>query len=174
MMVDVAVPLAWNNEPVLSAAGSGCASTASPSTNGATVPADGDVVQSASYVATGNNNYDPAVCGSLVVCTDTRNGNPDIFGRDFTGCQEFPVATTPAVEAYPDCDGSRVVYMSAAPIADTYMFDRTTGATTVVSAQPWNEWQPAISGDRVVWQAWPALRASTSSASTSAPALRSR
>jgi Tol biopolymer transport system component len=34
-------------------------------------------------------------------------------------------------------------------------FDLTTGATTVVSAQPWNEWIPAISGDRVVWRAWP-------------------
>lgn len=109
-------------------------------------------------VATGGGDrFDPAVCGSLVVWTDTRNGNPDIYGRDLAGGQEFPIATSPAAEAYPACDGNRVVYMStgATTGADISMFDRTTGATTVVSAQPWNEWQPAISGNLVVWQGWP-------------------
>jgi beta propeller repeat protein len=109
-------------------------------------------------VATGNGDkFDPAACGSLVVWTDMRNGNADIYGRDLAGGQEFPIATSPATEAYPDCDGNRVVYMStgAATGADIFLFDRTTGATTTVSAQPWNEWQPAISGDRVVWQGWP-------------------
>jgi TolB protein len=109
-------------------------------------------------VATGGGDrFDPAVCGSLVVWTDTRNGNPDIYGRDLAGGQEFPIATSPAAEAYPACDGSRVVYMStgATTGADISMFDRTTGATTLVSAQPWNEWQPAISGNVVVWQGWP-------------------
>jgi beta propeller repeat protein len=109
-------------------------------------------------VANGNGNrFDPAVCGSLVVWTDMRNGNPDIYGRDLAGGQEFPIATSPAAEAYPDCDGNRVVYMSTGAVtgADISMFDRTTGTTSVVSAQPWNEWQPAISGNLVVWQAWP-------------------
>jgi TolB protein len=108
-------------------------------------------------VAMGDNKFDPAVCGSLVVWTDMRNGNPDIYGRDLAGGQEFPIATSPATEAYPDCDSSRVVYMSTGAVTggDISMFERTTGATTVVSAQPWNEWQPAISGNRVVWQAWP-------------------
>jgi beta propeller repeat protein len=82
---------------------------------------------------------------------------PDIFGRDLAGGQELPIATSPATEAYPDCDDSRVVYMSTSATTgvDISLFDRTTGATTVVSAQPWNEWIPAISGSRVVWQAWP-------------------
>jgi TolB protein len=109
-------------------------------------------------VATGNGDrFDPAVCGSLVVWTDMRNGNPDIYGRDLAGGQEFPIAATPATEAYPDCDGNRVVYMGigATTGADIFLFDRTTGATTTVSAQPWNEWQPAISGSRIVWQGWP-------------------
>ncbi len=108
-------------------------------------------------VANGNGaKFDPAVCGSLVVWTDMRNGNSDIYGRDLAGGQDVPIAATPATEAYPDCDGSRVVYMStgATTAADISMFDRTTGATTVLSAQPWLEWQPAISGNRVVWQAW--------------------
>jgi beta propeller repeat protein len=109
-------------------------------------------------VATGNGDkFDPAVCGNFVVWTDMRNGNPDIYGRDLAGGQELPITSTPAAEAYPDCDGNRVVYMSigATTGADISMFDRTTGATTVVSAQPWNEWMPAISGDRMVWQGWP-------------------
>jgi beta propeller repeat protein len=108
-------------------------------------------------VVSGHTVFDPAVCGTLVVWTDMRNGNPDIYGKDLAGGREFPIATSPATEAYPDCDGGRVVYMStgAKTGPDISMFDRTTGATTVVSAQPWSEWQPAISGSRVVWQAWP-------------------
>jgi hypothetical protein len=82
-----------------------------------------------------------------------RNGNPDVHGRDLAGGQELPIAATPATEAYPDCDGSRVVYMRNGASSDIYIFDRTTGATTPVSTQPWHEWQPAISGSRVVWQA---------------------
>jgi beta propeller repeat protein len=127
----------------------------------------------------GTNKFDPAVCAGLVVWTDMRNGNPDIYGRDLAGGQEFPSAATSAIEAYPDCDGSRVVYMSTGAVTgvDISMFDRTTGATTTVSAQPWNEWMPAISGNRVVWQGGPVRVSpappSRSSAPTSTPALRS-
>jgi hypothetical protein len=35
------------------------------------------------------------------------------------------------------------------------LYDLATGQTQVVSAELWNEWRPAISGNRVVWQAWP-------------------
>ena len=89
-------------------------------------------------LATDNDKFDPAVCGSLVVWTDMRNGNPDIHGRDLAGGQEFPIAASPAAEAYPDCDGSRVISMSSGATtgADIYLFDRTTGA--VASAQPRN------------------------------------
>jgi hypothetical protein len=103
----------------------------------------------------------------MVEWEDYRNGNDaDVYnnaavcGRDLAGGQEFPIATSPVAEAYPDCDGNRVVYMStrATTRADISMLDRTTGATTTVSAQPWNEWQPPISGNRVVWQGWPSQR----------------
>jgi beta propeller repeat protein len=89
-------------------------------------------------LATDNDKFDPAVCGSLVVWSDMRNGNPDIYGRDLAGGQEFPIAASPAAEAYPDCAGSRVISMSSGATtgADIYLFDRTTGA--VASAQPRN------------------------------------
>ena len=41
------------------------------------------------------------------------------------------------------------------------LYDIGTGQTTVVSEQTWNEWRPAISGNRVVWQAWPGPARST-------------
>ena len=31
----------------------------------------------------------------------------------------------------------------------------SSGQTSVVADQFWNEWRPSISGNRVVWQAWP-------------------
>ncbi len=99
---------------------------------------------------------DPAVCGSVVVWSDTGN-NSDVYAKDLAGGSEIAVATSEAVEAYPACDAGRVVYMYA-PIggqADIRLYDIGTGQTTVVANQPWNEWRPAISGSRVVWQAWP-------------------
>jgi len=97
---------------------------------------------------------DPAVCGSLAVWTDTGN-NSDVYAKQLPGGSVIPVATSPAVEAYPACDAGRVVYMYA-PLggaADIRMYNIGTGQTTTVADQPWNEWRPAISGNRVVWQA---------------------
>jgi beta propeller repeat protein len=97
---------------------------------------------------------DPAVCGSLVVWTDTGN-NSDVHARQLPTGQEIQVATSSAAEAYPACDGGRVVYMYA-PLgqqADIRMYNIGTGQTTTVADQPYNEWRPSISGNRVVWQA---------------------
>ena len=99
---------------------------------------------------------DPALCGSVVVWSDTAN-NSDVYAKDLAGGSTIAVATSAAVEAYPACDAGRVVYMYA-PIggqADIRLYNIGTGQTRVVSNQPWNEWRPAISGNRVVWQAWP-------------------
>ena len=115
---------------------------------------------------------DPALCGSVVVWSDTAN-NSDVYAKHLAGGSDDPVATSAAVEAYPACDAGRVVYMYA-PLgqsADIRLYDIASGQTRVVSNQPWNEWRPAISGNRVVWQAWPnqpdTTRASRSSARTS-------
>ena len=99
---------------------------------------------------------DPALCGSVVVWSDSQN-NSDVYAKDLNGGSQIAVATSAAVEAYPACDGGRIVYMYS-PIggqADIRVYDIASGQTAVVSNQPWNEWRPAISGNRVVWQAWP-------------------
>ena len=100
---------------------------------------------------------DPALCGSIVTWTDTRNGSSDVYARNLAGGSEIGVATSQAVEAYPACDAGRIVYMRSATNewASIRLYDVSSGQTTVVSDKPWNEWRPAISGDRVVWQAWP-------------------
>jgi hypothetical protein len=99
---------------------------------------------------------DPAVCGSVAVWSDTGN-NSDVYAKDLAGGSEIAVATSPAVEAYPACDAGRVVY-TYAPIGSSSsirLYNIGTGQTEVVSSELWNEWRPGISGDRVVWQAWP-------------------
>jgi beta propeller repeat protein len=99
---------------------------------------------------------DPAVCGSVVVWSDTAN-NSDVYAKQLPSGSVIPVATSSAVEAYPACDAGRVVYMYA-PVgggADIRLYNIATGQTTTVADQPWDEWRPAISGNRVVWQAWP-------------------
>ena len=100
---------------------------------------------------------DPVLCGSVVAWTDTHNSSADVYARNLAGGNVVPVATSSAVEAYPSCDGERIVYMYAptGQWASIRLFDLATGTTTVVSEDPWNEWRPAISSDWVVWQAWP-------------------
>ena len=99
---------------------------------------------------------DPVLCGSVVAWTDTGN-NSDVYARDLAGGAQVAVAASSAVEAYPACDAGRVVYMYAptGQFASIRLYDLATGATTVVASDPWNDWQPAISGNLVVWQAWP-------------------
>jgi beta propeller repeat protein len=107
-------------------------------------------------VASGSPTHtDPAVCGSLVVWSDAGN-NSDVYAKQLPGGAVIPVATSPGVEAYPDCDGQRVVYMYA-PLngpSDIRLYNIGTRQTTTVANQPYNEWRPAISGSRVVWQAF--------------------
>jgi hypothetical protein len=99
---------------------------------------------------------DPAVCGSVVVWSDPGN-NSDVYAKDLAGGSVIPVATSDAVESYPACDAGRVVY-SYAPLGVSSiirLYNIGTGETQIVSNELWNEWRPAISGNRVVWQAWP-------------------
>jgi beta propeller repeat protein len=99
---------------------------------------------------------DPAICGSLAVWSDSAN-NSDIYAKNLPSGPVVPVATSSAVEAYPACDAGRVVYMYAptGSDADIRLYNMGTGQTTTVTNQIWNEWRPSISGNRVVWQAWP-------------------
>ena len=73
---------------------------------------------------------DPALCGSVVVWTDTAN-NSDVYAKDLAGGSQIAVATSSAVEAYPACDAGRVVYMYA-PIGSR----RTSASTTSPAARP--------------------------------------
>ena len=100
---------------------------------------------------------DPVLCGSVVAWTDTGSGNADVYARDLAGGTQIAVATSSAVEGYPACDNGRVVYMYAptAQFSSIRLFDLASRTTTVVASDSWNDWRPAISGDRVVWQAWP-------------------
>src|SRR5262249_35698597 len=45
----------------------------------------------------------PALCGSLLVWTDTANTS-DVYAKQLPNGPVIPVATSPAVEAYPACD----------------------------------------------------------------------
>jgi beta propeller repeat protein len=100
---------------------------------------------------------DPAICGSLVVWSDT-GGNSNIYAKNLPSGPVVPVATSSTVvEAYPACDEGRVVYTWAPPTvsSDIRLYSMSSGQTSVVADQFWNEWRPSISGNRVVWQAWP-------------------
>ena len=86
---------------------------------------------------------DPALCGSVVVWSDSQN-NSDVYAKDLNGGSQIAVATSAAVEAYPACDGGRIVYMYS-PIggqADIRVYDIASGRT---GSSPTS---PGTNGDR--------------------------
>jgi hypothetical protein len=85
------------------------------------------------------------------------NGAQCVASRRTSGSRRRPLATSPAVGAYPGCDAGRVVYSSSplGGISDVKLYDIAAQQTRDVANQPYNEWRPSISGNRVVWQAWP-------------------
>jgi beta propeller repeat protein len=55
----------------------------------------------------------PAISGEIVVWTDERNGNRDIYGHDLVTGTEFVVVKAPLEQSYPHIDGTRVVWADA-------------------------------------------------------------
>jgi beta propeller repeat protein len=103
---------------------------------------------------------DPALCGSVVTWTDARSGTPNVYARNLANWPNNPeinVDPSSAIEGYPACDQGRIVYMYApsGQFARIRMYDMATHQVTSVADAAYNQWRPAISGNLVVWQAWP-------------------
>ncbi|MCK4733445.1 MAG: hypothetical protein KAT65_13415, partial [Methanophagales archaeon] len=97
----------------------------------------------------------PAISGDIVVWTDYRNGNADIYGYDLSTNTEFPICTDPAGQANPAISGNIVVwrddrnYYSTG--LDIYGYDLSTDAEFPICTDGAWQQHPAISGDIVVW-----------------------
>jgi len=101
-----------------------------------------------------NSSYQTssAISGDIVVWTDYRNGNDDIYGYDLSTSTEFPICTNSFHQRYPDISGNVVVWQDQRNVNyDIYGYDLSTSTEFAICTD--SEWQdgPAISGNVVVW-----------------------
>jgi beta propeller repeat protein len=97
---------------------------------------------------------DPAISGSYIVFTDSRNGNKDIFLHDLLAHSETNLTSgTPTDQYLDDIDGVRVVYTDVtAGASDIHLYDISTSAGTPLTSGG-NNYAPTVDGDHVVWVA---------------------
>ena len=102
------------------------------------------------------DQYDPSISGNLVVFTDDRSGDQDVYYVDLTTLQEYPVIVAPGDQELTSVSGSRIAYTDYRSV-DVVVYDIVTGVSTNVTgpdktAAGFNSIDPAISGSLVAWE----------------------
>jgi beta propeller repeat protein len=104
------------------------------------------------------DQYDPAISGNIVVFTDYRNADTDVYYVDLATGVEHSVIVAPGNQELTGVSGSRIVYTDYRT-ADVVLFDIATGTTTNLTradkdaaGRAFSSIDPAISGDLVAWQ----------------------
>ena len=104
------------------------------------------------------DQYDPAISGNIVVFTDYRAEDTDVYYVDLTTGIEHPVVVAHSDQELTGVSGSKIVYTDYRT-ADVVLFDIATGTTTNLTradkdaaGHAFSSIDPAISGDLVAWQ----------------------
>ena len=118
------------------------------------VPADGGLVLQGTETRLTYNladQYDPAISSNVVVFTDTRGYDMDIWYYDLTTGLEHIVTTAVGDQALSAVSGNRIVYTDY-QTTDVMLFDIATGETTNLTGGLITfSVVPAIRGNLVAW-----------------------
>ena len=106
----------------------------------------------------------PEIAGSMVVWTDNRNGNLDIYGRDLSTRKDYAVCANKEQQDNPSVTrrviGGKIHYVAvwvdkrnhpSGESSDIYGRDITTGARFKVAGGATIKWYPEIADHWVVW-----------------------
>jgi len=105
------------------------------------------------YVGQTNHAIKLSISGNIVVWTDTRNGNQDIYGFDLSTGTEFSICTDVSNQINPSVCGDIVVWQdSRNGNGDIYGYDLSTGIEFPICLNGSGQAYPCISGDIVVWE----------------------
>jgi beta propeller repeat protein len=95
----------------------------------------------------------PSIWGDIVVWTDSRNGNYDIYGCNLRTGEEFAVCTAEGGQYAPSIWGDIVVWEDwRNGYSDIYGCNLRTGEEFAVCTAEEEQGSPSIWGDIVVWQ----------------------
>jgi len=101
-----------------------------------------------------SHHYSPAIAGDIVVWHDNRNGNNDIYMYDLSTGIETRITDDSTDQRYPDISKNHIVWedwRDGTP--DIYMYDISSATEFLITSnEPSHEVNPAISGNRIVWQ----------------------
>ena len=97
------------------------------------------------------DQYDPAISGDLVVYTDARAGNADVWYYDIGAGQEVQVTNALGDQKLSDVSNGSVVYVDL-PTSDVVLYSAVTGSTTNLTASANSvSLYPAIGDGTVAW-----------------------
>lgn len=104
--------------------------------------------------AAGSNSLDPAISGNLVVWTDDRHGDAEIYAMDLSTGVERRITNNPLVDQSPSVYGQIIVWERADGYAgDIFAYDWVTEETAQVAVEPYaSERFPDVYGNIVVYQ----------------------
>lgn len=98
-----------------------------------------------------NLTMDLAISGDIIVWTDSRNGNCDIYAYDLKHDMEFPIYIGPGDQSGPAISGNTVVWIDDSYDMDVFGYDLNTQIVFPVCTSAGWQYTVAISGDTVVW-----------------------
>ena len=104
------------------------------------------------------DQYDPAIWEDIVVFTDYRSADTDVYYHDLSSGQEIPVIVAPGNQELTDVSGGIIVYTDYRS-SDVMVYDVSSGQTTDITApdkiavgHPFNSIDPATDGTIVAWE----------------------
>ena len=104
------------------------------------------------------DQYDPSIDANIVVFTDYRGADPDVYYVNLNSMQEYAVVVAPGVQEFTDVSNGVIVYTDYRS-ADVMSFTTATGVTVNVTGpdkvalgRPFNSVDPAISLGLVAWE----------------------
>ncbi len=100
------------------------------------------------------SQFDPSISGNVVVYTDLRAGNTDIYYFDLATNTEHQVTNTSAIEQLNDVSGNTIVYTrfdAGTGQADVRAYTIDGADMAVAADAAFDEQNPAIGGTVVAW-----------------------
>jgi beta propeller repeat protein len=113
------------------------------------------VGSSQEFIITENEGkqYSPAICKDIVVWTDERHGNQDIYGYNLSTQKEFQITTDTEDQNDPAIYNNIVVWVDERNgNYDIYEYNLLTGEEFSICTSLGEKCDPAIYGDIVVWK----------------------